>query len=1156
MSIARTSPTPQMQASDPAHSAWVSANAGSGKTTVLVWRVIRLLLDGVKPARILCLTYTKAAAANMANRTLSTLRDWVQLDDGELDKELARFDPTPASAERRQKARRLFAAALETPGGLKVQTIHAFCDSVLHMFPVESQVPAGFEVLDDAGERDLLAQARLDTLGAAGEQPESGLGRALSHVIAQVDDDRLQAVLMEAVRARASLSLERTNDEAIAKALNASRAVAEIEHDILDGPVFPRAAWSGTAQEMMERFAAKGKGNAFKCAGLFQAAAAAGDSEAFDAYLEIFVTGQGTLKADATFGSEADLKAIPGLREKLFAERERLESLIEQLRAARERERSAALFRIAADVIKRYEAAKQARGVLDFADLVTKTVAMLDREESAWVHYKLDGGIDHILVDEAQDTSPEQWHIVGKLAEEFFAGKGASEKRRTIFAVGDEKQSIFSFQGADPARFAEERAGFQSRIAAAGQELLVPRLNESYRSVPAVLGAVDLVFKDESRWQALGGEEPLHEAIRKKAPGRVEIWPCMAWGVQEEDESAWQKPLDSVPESSSHVRLANAIAKAIHEWKKDGGLTVGEVDRITREEKSRPVRDGDIIILVQKRGPLFDTILRTLKGSGIRVAGADRLQLTEHIAVMDLMALGDALLLESDDLQLACALKSPLFGFSDDDLFALAHERKSTLIEALRTSSAARYREAAALLDRWRQEARHLKPFDFYSRVLGRDGGRNRMIARLGEEAADALDEFLSRALGYEALETPSLQGFLGFLRRAGAEVKRDLEAGGDAVRVMTVHGVKGLEAPVVILAETTAVPAPQNAPKLVRAGGDNGAFVWATGNKTEASLIMEAAKIAAGRKRSEEYERLLYVALTRAKDVLVVCGALKKNRDKAEEGSWFDLVWNALAEDQHARPMQAAYHPEKIILWGQPLEPLPRAEDTPRSAQALPDTPWLHAKPSAPVSRRRVLRPSHLLETESSARERIPPREKGGLARGILVHRLLQSLPSLPPAERQAAGRRYLAAAAAHLDEAARELLLAESLAVIAHPLCAELFGAGSRAEAECVARIVRENETLEIPARIDRLLVTATQITLADFKSDQRIPDRADAVPTRYQAQLAAYREAMRAAFPGRAVRCILIYTGGPRVIEVPESALDSAWAKVQAHGGGAFS
>ena len=1144
----------QEHASDPAVSAWVSANAGSGKTTVLVRRAIRLMMAGTPPARILCLTYTKAAAAHMANEVLRVLSQWVRLDDVALDKKLAEVDPAPISDARRTKARQLFAAALETPGGLKVQTIHAFCDRVLHQFPFEARVPAGFDVLEGVVEQDFLARARLDVLMKAASERDGDLGRALARAVAVASDQGLAAALDEAVRERRELQRffehhGANADAAIAAALGlqAKDTLANVEKQIVEGRNLPRAEWPIIAKKLHAL-----DGNARKRGEALAAAAAGSDpAAAIEEYFSVFFTGDGDPRADSGFGNQGARAQEPDLFARLFKERDRLVPLRDKRAAASARERSAALLTLAAAVIDRYEAMKAERGRLDFGDLVGKTADLLSDTAASWVHYKLDGGIDHILIDEAQDTSPEQWAVIEKLAEEFFAELGArADRPRTIFAVGDEKQSIFSFQGADPARMGEMRGRFEARTSAAQSPFRSVEMDLSFRSLPGILKAIDQVFERPQAHGGLSSSDPgktIHEALRTEAPALVELWPTLKPDPKDdEDGLAWDAPLDAQAETNPAVKLARQIAAAAAHWT-SGGLAV--TDRQTREV--RAARAGDIIVLVRRRGVLFEAILRALKDKGVPVAGADRLDLVEHIAVMDLLALADALLLEHDDLSLACALKSPLFGLTDDDLMALAPSRTGTLTVALdeKAKTDARYKPAAEKLAQWRTEARKFRPFDFLSRVLGRDRGRELILGRLGDEAADAIDELLARALAYEQTEAPTLVGFVAFLRRAGAEVKRDLEIESQAVRVITVHGVKGLEAPIVVLADTTGIPADgRHDPRLLTLPvpgappATPAAPVWAIGKMFDSKNLSEARRISHG-KREEEYRRLLYVAVTRAADALIVCG-YESERSKLPEGCWYQLVHDALKEGMEEQ--DAPGFEGKV--WR--LKPAPAHSTEKQSTPAIArikQPAWLKLPASPPRPLTRVIAPSWAMADVVFERTRSAPAAGlDPLRRGKLVHALLHALAPIPPSERLARAMHFLADAA-DVTEGERDALVAEAIAVLSYADCAMLFRENSRGEVPIFARLDLERGPIEIAGRIDRLAETTNAVHIADFKTARKMAAPDEERFSAYVGQLALYREALRSLYPGKAVRAHLVWTVKPAIEEIPVAALDAAlqWA-----------
>src|SRR5712691_3482936 len=690
----------QIAASDPSVSAWVAANAGSGKTHVLAQRVIRLLLDGVDPGKILCITFTKAAAANMANRVFDELRRWTALDDDKLDAAIRRISDIDPDPTRRARARRLFALALETPGGLKVQTIHAFCTRLLHQFPFEANVAARFAVLDDAAEAQLLNETSLGVLLDAALAPNAPLGRALATAIAVAADRTFKEVVGEAIRKR-----------------DIVRAwIDRVEREITEGPLLPVSRWSAAAATL-----AQGSRSDQEQGRRLMAALAAEGSERAYAYLQVFFTDK--LEARQRLITRAIETSDPGLADCLQRERTRLHAQVERRKAVACRDRTAALITIADAVISRYQAAKDRRGYLDYDDLIEKTLALLGEEGAAWVHYKLDQGIDHVLIDEAQDTSPKQWEIIRRLTSEFFAGAGARFLKRTIFAVGDEKQSIFSFQGAAPREFEVMHRTFDKLSKAVEHDFRYVRFRHSFRSGPNVLGAVDEVFARPEAFAGLSADavKTVHEPLADAAPGLVEIWDTTKPADKREIE-AWDAPFDQLIETSPQVRLAAKIARNVKRWMKGGA------------------RAGGVLVLVRQRGPLFEAIIRALKDLHVPVAGADRLVLTEHIAVMDLMVLADALLLPNDDLALATVLKSPLFGFDDEDLFEIAWERKGSLRAALRAKAHgnARFADAVGKLERMAEWAREA-PFTFYARVLGAEGGRKRFLARLGHEADDEI---------------------------------------------------------------------------------------------------------------------------------------------------------------------------------------------------------------------------------------------------------------------------------------------------------------------------------------------------------------------------------------------------------------------------------
>jgi ATP-dependent helicase/nuclease subunit A len=1111
----------QIAASDPAASAWVSANAGSGKTHVLAQRVIRLLLSGVDPARILCITFTKAAAANMANRVFQELRAWTLLDNAALDAAIRKAGVRTPDATVRTRARQLFATALDTPGGLKVQTIHAFCTHLLQLFPFEANVPARFEVLDESTETRMLDRLGLDVLLKAAEEPESELGRALAQAVLAAADQTFQDMLREAIRARDALTRWVDAAGGIAPAVaelsdllgvGPGETAASVDAEIMQGSTIDRSEWAKIATLMLG-----GSKTDKDQAGRFQALATLQGTELIERYLDIFCTSKRE-KTKERIATKTIEQADPDLCVRLNEERDRVWALLQRKRAIEARDRSAALITIAYAVIARFRDEKSRRGLLDYDDLIDKTVALLQDQRAAWVHYKLDRGIHHVLIDEAQDTSPKQWEIVRALVGEFFAGQGAHERKRTIFAVGDEKQSIFSFQGAEPRRFADMRRHFEEMHVRAALHFISTEFKTSFRSGPTVLGAVDAVFSRAEAYQGLTADPvpPVHEPLPDMTPGLVELWELETSDNFEQKEG-WAAPFDVQTVTSATAKLAQRIARNAAAWRRQG------------------YRPKDVLILMRRRGALFDAVIRALKNERIPVAGADRLVLTEHIAVMDLMALADALLLPQDDLALATVLKSPLFGLNDGALFEVAWRRNGSLRSALQR----KYTEIADQLERVQEMARNSGPFAFYSWLLGARGGRRKMLARLGHEAADALDEFLNLALDYERMETPSLQSFVAWLRSSGVEVKRDMEMDRDEVRVMTVHGAKGLEAPIVVLADTTTPAQGWHPPRLLRLAPDRATpdgpdrLIWGTAKENDVGP-MAAAREAALQAAREEYRRLLYVAMTRAAERLVVCGT--QGEKKVPDDCWYQLVKTALEEHCVREPADDGRGEVLRYRKGSPEARQAGEQEPPPASLDLPD--WL-VRPLVADKPKAVVTPS-----DAGVARRAPtPASRNALLRGTLMHRLLQSLPDVSPPRREQAARAFLARAGRALDIAEQQRIAEQVLALVAHGDFAALFGPDSRAEVPLVGRVTIGGQTVWVAGQVDRLVVSQAEILIADFKSERAPPARIEDVPPGYVRQLALYRALLMRLYPGRLARAALVFTEVPELMELSPAALDAA-------------
>lgn len=1140
----------QALAADPTLNAFVTANAGSGKTKTLIDRVARLLLAGAPPSAILCVTYTKAAAAEMQARLFDLLGGWAVTPDAKLSEAMARL-LGPDNSQELPEARRLFARALETPGGLKIQTIHAFCEQLLRRFPLEAAVSPGFTVMDDAAAALVVRDARARLAGLAG-----GEDVAVSEAYARL------AIALDYVSFE---GLFRTFEEkrgAIADYLGAVGGYAGAEADVWERCGFPDgpAAVSEIEAETIARTQAAlwktaagvlGQGGKTDAANAVKMLAAV-QEQSLQGMLACLFTEKGAGTPATWVAKTSGLKSREDLREFLLAEQDRLAVARDRMRGALIAEDTLAVLCLAERYAEAYALAKAERGVLDFADLIAKARDLVATSPGApWVLYKLDGGLEHILIDEAQDTAPEQWAIAESLTDEFFAGAGrvrpAGSPDRTLFIVGDEKQSIYSFQGADPDRLLSETQRYIKLIRDAGRRAEPAPLTTSYRSVQTVLTFVDSLFSDP-RTQIgvrapLGMETLVHTASREAQPGCVDLWP-LEMEEPAQERGAWDAPLDVESEGSANRRLARRIAGEIRALVERGDTV------FARDGTARAATYGDIIILVRRRKALFEDIIRELRKAGVPVAGADRLVLSAHIAFDDLLALARFVQFPNDDLNLAALLKSPLCGVSDDDLYAVGKPRgKASLWLAVQASGL----PARDWLRQALEMAKGRPPFEFYSRMLslkdaqGRSG-RARMLERLGSEAADVMDEFLARTLEAEQRGVLDLERLAAAFEGLEISVKREMEAGGGEVRVMTAHGAKGLEAPIVFLPETTVKTGARGS-ALLETGplDEGGGFLWAPrqGEDCQASA---AARQRRKDKDEGESWRLLYVGLTRARDRLVLCGrAPARMKEGTLPEGWYGAMATAFGHADVVSRVKTATLPDGFTFQRFGDDPAPfTGEAAPGPAPIPPPEAWLTA-PAAPEP------PATAWASPSQAasRSRIPApsplSRQGGVdrfRRGDVIHRLLQLLPDVAEAERRETAERLLAREP-DLTDVQRAEMIQAAMGVLEHPDFADVFGPGSRAEVALAGTAKALPDGLAISGRVDRLVVTPRRVTVIDYKTNRPAPADISAADRSYVAQLAIYAAVLGEVFPGREVRAALVWTDGPKLMPVPEKMMAEALA-----------
>ncbi len=1138
----------QLAAAQPEDNIWLSASAGTGKTQVLSARVLRMLLRrDVDPSDILCLTFTKAGAAEMANRINSVLARWVQMQPAKLGKELQDLG-ADMSPDTQAHARTLFASVLDCPGGgLRIDTIHAFSQWLLANFPEEAGLTPGARPMEDR-ERDLLSREVLaDVLIEAEKAKDTALLDAVHLLTTRKDPTAVQQWLMRC--ASASDMWEGRHEwkrPMRARVCQLIEIPADADEDwaaeILHPDTFPDQHLVSMLPLMQ---AWNTKGGKATAAFIPQWLASKPEQRAdlADGFYETILTKKGEPREMKNPAKEdprlPDRQAEIAEVMRLYSERVALLHLADLLTAA---------FELGGIFARKWEAAKKREGLIDFDDLIRKAADLLaNKETSEWIRYKLDRQFNHILIDEAQDTNQSQWDIIDALIDDFFSGEGAAgDALRTIFTVGDYKQAIFGFQGTSPENFARAKDKVRRQIHAAKQNAEGLRgnrraptwkdleLGQSFRTSKIVLDFVNRAI-EALGFEAFGLNKPEEPHIGAERAGLVTLWnPVMAHqddddsNLQDEDERNWLPKHDTI--------LAEKIAEQVRRW-----VSLEDPFVLEKGEKPRHAGAGDIMVLVQKRKQLASQIVAKLHEKRIAVAGVDRLRLGDPLAVKDLMAALKFASQPGDDLSLANLLASPLMEWSQDDLLEYVPRAHGIrLWDHLRQLDNPKVAKSADALRELLRLADYQTPQALLSWLLvGPWQGRKKLIARLGREANDPIDEFVNAAFAYESVGTPSLAGFIQWFEAGSSELKRDADSATGQVRVMTVHGSKGLQAPIVILADAAGAPGSPGdleLEELALGKGTDRMIPLPSINKDQRSGRIEEAQKKAEADAKQEHWRLMYVAMTRAEEALFLGGSLGKRQvkdGKPPEDSWYAKLAPLFEYDAIADPIWGERRE-----WGYRADPLVPSQDSAGSRRQMQLPQWAITPIGAEQRPPRPLAPSNAGEDLGSEPPTAPAADPHAAQRGVLIHSLLERLPDIAPEVRFEVGAAWLARHAASLDEAVRREMLESAMGVLNDPGFAQLFGPGSLAEVPLAATV----NGIVIAGTIDRLLITETDILVVDYKTTRRPPRTLEAIPKASLKQMAAYTAALETIYPGRAVRAGLLYTREPQLFELPSAMLDT--------------
>ncbi len=1076
----------QRLAAHPSHSAWVAASAGSGKTKVLTDRVLNLLLEGCSPERILCLTFTKAAAAEMSNRLRSRLGEWAIMPEADLEKDIETLQNQPPSQEKRERARILFSLILDTPGGLKIQTIHSFCQALLKCFPLEAEISPFFEVTNSTEQIKLIEAASCKAMNIL---QSSGTYQSLISEFHESKFDELNNFILQE-RESFSNQNESTVDELL--------GVRNLTQQTLISQLLQGIPESDLRESV--KLLHQGSASDQERAGILSGFLILSKEEKViehQSYLSFFLTQTGTKRS--RLATKKISLINPTFTDILEREATRLENWQETWRSLEIANISKAMLNYSHLFLKSYDTLKNEKSLLDYDDLILKTSKLLKNPGCHWVLYKLDGGLDHILVDEAQDTNPAQWQVIRAIAEEFYANASTDPRQRTLFIVGDEKQSIYSFQGADPVVFTQMQKDLKEFAQNSGQAWKDVDLNVSFRSTPEILNVVDATFHSSP----LTSSNLEHLPFRKDAKGHVELWPLIK-KEEKKTQSAWQFEITKAEKESPQRQLAKIISKTIHDWLSG------------RHYFSRPISPGDILVLVRRRTSFVDQLIRELKDNDVPVAGLDRLWLLEGIGVQDLLKIAEFLLLPTDDLVLATILKGPLFNISENDLFTLCHERnEKTLWEKLQSTK--QFHPICETLRQLLNQVDNLTPFALFNLLLGPLDGRKKWQACLGPEVLDSLDEFLNLCLDFQNKCTPTLQGFLEWIHQETIELKRDLDQT-NQVRIMTVHGSKGLQAPVVFLPDTTQPPIDIPSFDFYK-----DTLLWLPPANKDIELT-KRIKNSIKQRQQEEYKRLLYVAMTRAEDALFVSGW-----ETPYQNNWYQLIKEGI--EKVGEKFNVLNFPEQEKGWrlsSLELQTLHQPNAPIKPTFLLPS--WLK-RTVAPETPLETIRPS---ASDSNETQTDSPSKLGsyGTQRGTHIHKLLEILPELPQDQRKKVSQTYFETC--DLSETKRE----EIIRVVDNVMSTypDLFVEASKAEVPLIGII--GNKVLS--GKVDRIVFDNESILIIDYKTHKNIPPTLENIPTTYFLQLLIYKTALQEIYPSKEIQCGLLWTETPRLDIIPDSYL----------------
>ena len=1103
----------------PITSSWVSANAGSGKTFNLINRVVRLLISGVAPSKILCITFTNSAAEEMKVRLLDRLAEWVTMESNELLFHIESLLETKfTDGESRKlillKARQLFAEVLEEQSSLRISTIHSLCETILRHFSVETGIPFDFKIINEIEQRALIEEL-LQEFAVESNQAFININK----IIKPSSEAALTDFTLEIISDQERLIKE----DFFEYFPEFTEAVSEGEINNSNSQKLRSKISSKVLKTLIEAFSTGG--NESQIHGKMIEDSYSSEQENFFEVMEkVFLTLEKKPRDHKRFPDKKVLEKYP----QIISTIKKITDLILDIRRDCQTKdlylKTKKVKDFGKEVVSKYEKKKLEKNSLDFYDLLKKVKDLLCKDGMmSWVNFKIDATLNHLLVDECQDVSPIQWEIINRIAGEFFDNWAAVQESKSIFIVGDEKQTIYSFQGADPLTFTKVKSFYSKKLKSVGSNLIDLDLNKSYRSSPLILNYINKVFSDPN---SLGVKVVKPHQGTKSLPGRVEIWPIDQKQKTIISPKVWWESVSETNSSDSKEIFAERLAKEIRVILAEKFIPDENSDCI----KFRKVMPNDIMILFRSRSPLYYEIIEQLNRQHLPTQGADRIILNNDISIKDIISLLKFLDNPLDDLSLAEALKSPFFNISEAKLFEFAYNREESLwLSFLNNSSES---DIITEISNLLSQVDTLTTYELLEMILVENSGMEKLINRLGSEVYETVEAFLGYVSEFEDNNISSLASFLNWFSKNKLEIKRPPNKEGRQIKVMTIHASKGQESPIVILPDTLNHSIKMTQSKLV---------------KSKNSIFFKQEKLERCQKISEieranlvenefEENRLLYVALSRTKYWLIISA-----NGKTLEESWYQkclLAYEQMSSEEFTVSNEVSG--QKMVLeynWhresnkaNHTIDPVIENINMGVKLKEI-DVNKVEKEKLSPTSLKKIYpKPYSRTERINESLDK-----NMSLIRGNLIHSLFEKLSKVENSKRQIVAKNIAKIHFPELKENYVESAIAETLSVMRAKENKRFFSREARFEITIMGALEGIGK---INGKIDCLLINDKEIEIVDFKTDRNPPKSVSEVSAAYIMQLGIYSSLIQRSFPDLPIFSYILWTKSNSIMPISRS------------------